>query len=185
MTFCPSLGAWTMSLLLDLSRLRSGTERVDRRLDPSAFADATEDFRVVSPVEFTAEVRKDGQKIRATGRVRATLECPCSRCLEAFTIALDAPFDALFLPASANAGSGEQQVADEDLGVSFYSNDTIDFGEIIRAQFYLALPMKPLCREDCQGLCPVCGINRNRETCSCQPIWEDPRLESLRRLKTP
>ncbi len=173
-----------MSLLLDLSRLRSGTERVDRRLDPSAFADAAEDFRVVTPVEFTVDVRRDGQKVRATGRVRATLECPCSRCLEAFTTTVDAPFDAFFLPASANAGGGERQVADEDLGVSFYTNDTIDLGEIIREQFYLALPMKPLCREDCQGLCPVCGINRNRETCSCQPIWVDPRLEPLKRLKT-
>ncbi len=173
-----------MSLLLDLSRLRSGTERVDRQLEPSAFADLAEDFRVVSPVHVTADVRKDGQKIRAAGRVQATLECACSRCLEAFAIPVDAPFDALFLPAATNGGGGEHEVGEADLGVSFYSNDTIDLGEIIREQFYLALPMKPLCREDCQGLCPVCGINRNRETCTCQPTWVDPRLEPLRRLKT-
>ena len=56
----------------------------------------------------------------------------------------------------------------------------IDLGEVMREQFYLALPMKPLCREDCQGLCPVCGINRNRETCTCQAEWVDPRLEAVR-----
>ena len=173
-----------MSFLLDLSRLRNGLERVDRRLEPSAWADAVEDFRVVSPVEFAAEIHKDGQKVRATGRVRATLACACSRCLEPFTIAVDAPFDALYLPTSANAGAGEHQVGDDDLGVSFYQDDTIDLGEIVREQFYLALPMKPLCREDCQGLCPMCGINRNRETCTCEPTWVDPRLEPLRRLKT-
>ena len=54
----------------------------------------------------------------------------------------------------------------------------------MREQFYLALPMKPLCREDCRGLCPVCGINRNRETCSCQATWVDPRLEALKSFKT-
>jgi uncharacterized protein len=172
-----------MSLLLDLSRLRTGTERIERSLDPGAFADTTGDFRVVSPVEFTADVRKDGQKVRATGRVRATLETGCSRCLEPFTLPVDAAFDALFLPASANAGEEEQEVGDEDLGVSFYTRDTIDLGQIIREQFYLAMPMKPLCREDCRGLCPVCGINRNREVCSCQTTWEDPRLEPLKRFK--
>ena len=173
-----------MPLLLDLSHLRSGTERVDRRLTPDAFPDTTADFRVVSPVDFTAEIRKDGQKVRATGRVRATLEMDCSRCLEPFAIPVDAAFDALFLPASANAGRSEQEVGEEDLGVSFYTNDTIDLGEIVREQFYLAIPMKPLCREDCRGLCPVCGINRNRETCTCQATWEDPRLEPLKRFRT-
>jgi uncharacterized protein len=53
----------------------------------------------------------------------------------------------------------------------------------MREQFYLALPMKPLCREDCKGLCPICGVNRNRETCSCRSEWVDPRMEALRKLK--
>jgi uncharacterized protein len=43
--------------------------------------------------------------------------------------------------------------------------------------------MKPLCREACLGLCPVCGTNRNRDTCSCENEWTDPRLEPLRRLR--
>jgi len=174
----------SMSFFLDLSRLRTGVERVERRLDPSLFAEDAQDFRVVSPVEFTADVNKDGQKIRATGRVKGALECACSRCLEAFTIPVDTSFDALFLPASANAGTDEQEVGDDDLGVSFYTNDTIDLGEVVREQFYLALPMKPLCREDCRGLCPICGINRNREVCSCESTWVDPRLEPLRKLRT-
>jgi uncharacterized protein len=115
--------------------------------------------------------------------VTTTLELDCSRCLEAFTVPIDAKFDVLFLPAGANTGDGEQEVAEEDLGVSFYKDDTIDLGEVLREQFYLALPMKPLCREDCRGLCPVCGRNRNRETCDCQTEWVDPRLDALRQLK--
>ena len=72
---------------------------------------------------------------------------------------------------------------EEDVGVSFYRDDVIDLGDVIREQFYLALPMKPLCREDCKGLCPVCGVNRNREACSCDTTWVDPRMEPLRRLR--
>ena len=74
------------------------------------------------------------------------------------------------------------EVAEDDLGVSFYKDETLDLGELMREQFILALPMKPLCRADCAGLCPVCGMNRNRETCGCQSEWIDPRMEALRRL---
>jgi len=50
-------------------------------------------------------------------------------------------------------------------------------------QLYLALPMKPLCQNGCQGLCATCGTNLNRTTCDCQPHWDDPRLAVLKALK--
>jgi uncharacterized protein len=53
---------------------------------------------------------------------------------------------------------------------------------MVREQFQLALPMKPLCAQACRGLCPECGANLNRTECGCQPKWEDPRLEPLKRL---
>ena len=53
----------------------------------------------------------------------------------------------------------------------------------MREQFYLALPMKPLCRESCRGLCPECGTNLNTGTCSCVREWTDPRLDGLRALR--
>ena len=58
----------------------------------------------------------------------------------------------------------------------------VDLGEMLREQFYLALPMQPLCRPDCQGLCPVCGVDRNLERCECQTEWVDPRLSGLKAL---
>lgn len=173
-------------MLLDLSRLR-GVERLARKYEASAFAHDRldrEDFRLVAPVELTGEVRKDAQKVRLTGHIVTTLECDCSRCLEPFAVPVDAAIDVLLLPAKANTGAAEQEVAEDDLGVSYYQDDTVDLGELMREQFFLALPMKPLCREDCQGLCPVCGINRNRETCACVSTWVDPRMEALRRLKS-
>ena len=87
------------------------------------------------------------------------------------------------LPSSDNSGEAEQEIAEDDLGVSYYKDDAIDLGEVMREQFYLALPMKPLCRETARGLCPVCGINRNRETCACQAEWVDPRLEALKKFR--
>ena len=171
-----------MSMLLDVSRLRAGTDTVTRRFEPAVFEAAGQEFVVTAPVDFSAEVRKDEKKVRLVGRVQTTISTDCSRCLEAFSIPVDAPFDALLLPVSADAGDAEREIAAEDLGVSFYENDAIDLGQIVREQCYLALPMKPLCTPDCRGLCPVCGINRNHESCTCQPAWVDPRLEGLKRF---
>jgi uncharacterized protein len=173
-----------MSMLLDLHQFRGAVDHIDRRFEPEVFQGTDEDFKVVAPVGFQAEVRKDGQKVRLVGRLATTLEVGCSRCLEPFAIPVDTAFDLLFLPSTANAGEPEQQIDDEDVGVSFYRDDVIDLGEVMREQFYLALPMKPLCREDCQGLCPVCGVNRNRESCSCQAEWVDPRMDALRKFKS-
>jgi uncharacterized protein len=184
-------------MLLDLSRLRGGIERVDRRIEPAAFDSATGDFKVVSPATLTGEVRKDGQKVRLQGKLTATLEVACSRCLEPLNVPIDLALDLLFLPATPAAGTAHGRavahgkddeddgdpVADDDLGVSYYKDDVLDLGDIVREQFYLVLPMKPLCRNDCRGLCPVCGINRNRETCTCRADWVDPRLEPLKNLR--
>jgi uncharacterized protein len=171
-------------MLYDLSRFRGDSDRIDRRYDPGAFALKDEEFRIVGPVELAADLRKDARKVRLVGRVRTMLECGCSRCLEPFQVPVDAAFDVMFLPAAANVGGAGEEVGEDDLGVSFYKDETLDLGALMREQFYLALPMKPLCREDCQGLCPVCGVNRNRETCSCRSDWVDPRMEGLRKFST-
>lgn len=173
---------------LDLSRFRSGEERVDKIYQPAEIPVAQGDeFTVAAPVELKTDVRKDANKVRLVGSVKTTLECHCSRCLEAFSVPVDASFDLLYLPAGTTVepkdDEDELEIQADDVGVSFYKDDEIDLGELMREQFYLALPMKPLCREDCRGLCPECGINRNRETCNCQTAWVDPRLEGLKQFK--
>src|SRR5262245_29412899 len=107
-------------MLLDLSRFLAGSEHVERTFQPTDFPSGQEDFRVVSPVELAIDVRKDAQKVRLVGRVKTTLELDCSRCLEPFTVPVDAEFDTLFLPSSSNTGEGEREVEEDDLGVSFY-----------------------------------------------------------------
>jgi DUF177 domain-containing protein len=83
-------------------------------------------------------------------------------------------------PRPATADSVE--LAPDDLDVDFYDTDEIDLGTVIETETTLALPMKPLCRDECQGLCPVCGGNRNLVQCSCQQRAPDPRLAALKDL---
>jgi uncharacterized protein len=86
------------------------------------------------------------------------------------------------LPQADNAGEPEREIQDDDLSTVYYRGAAIDLGDLLREQFYLALPMKPLHDEGCKGLCPQCGTNLNREACECRPTWEDPRMAALKAL---
>ena len=71
----------------------------------------------------------------------------------------------------------------EDLEFSLYDGDQIDVAPLVAEQLILALPSRALCREDCKGLCPNCGRNRNAEPCSCHQPQEDPRWEALKEIR--
>jgi uncharacterized protein len=170
-------------LQLDLTRYRQPVTSFSRTFQPQELGDEGDTYRVSAPVDLTFDIHKDKDKFRLVGRVKTELELPCSRCLEPFRFPVDAPFDVRFLPASELNVAEEREVEEDDLETSFYKDDQIDLNELLREQFYLALPMKPLCREDCKGLCPQCGINLNTGSCDCAPAWEDPRLAPLKALK--
>ncbi len=171
-----------MSLVLDLSRMREAHERVERAIEPSAFDAAGDEYRVRSRVNLVFDIYKDGGQFHLVGNVNATLALACGRCLEEFAFPVAASFDVLYLPHKDNTGEGEVEVEDDDLTTAYYRDEQIDLGQLVVEQFLLALPMKPLCRESCRGLCPECGTNLNTATCSCVHAWTDPRLEGLKSL---
>jgi DUF177 domain-containing protein len=168
-------------MLLDLSRIRTPHEHYAKVYEPSAFAPDA-DYTVVSPVSVEFDIHKDKQTFRLDGRVKATLELPCSRCLEPFRWEVDEPFELTYEPRPAASAEGEREIEDADFSAAFYDNDEIDLEQLVRERFEMSLPMKPLCREDCKGLCPVCGTNWNRGSCTCTTDWEDPRMAALKAL---
>jgi uncharacterized protein len=167
---------------LDLSLIRGAGERVERDWPADAFAAWNEDFRVVDGLHFVADGSKDQNRYLLSGRATTRLALDCSRCLEPFVMPVEVTFSLRYLPRADNEGEGEIEVAEEDLDTAYHDAETIDLGDLLREQLYLALPMKPLCRPDCQGLCPSCGGNRNLSSCDCDTAWQDPRLEGLKRL---
>ena len=169
-------------LTLNLARIRTAHEHFEEIYRPDQLP-AEAGYTVVAPVALAFEIFKDKDRFHLVGAVKTTLELPCSRCLEPFTLPVDAAFDLRYQPQTDNAGEGEREIRDEDLNSAFYSNDEIDLDQLMKEQFQLALPMKPLCSDTCQGLCPECGTNLNRGTCDCQPHWDDPRLAALKTLK--
>ena len=173
---------------LDLSHIRQPETALLRQYEPAAFAGDDEEYRVIDPVTLGFAIHKDKDRFRLVGTLSTTLELGCSRCLEPFIVPVNAAFDLRYLPEGAGLPEGEETedgaLSEDDTSASFYRDEEIDLAALMREQFYLALPMKPLCRQDCKGLCPQCGTNLNTDQCQCQTAWEDPRLAGLKALIT-
>jgi uncharacterized protein len=169
-------------LVLDVTSLREGSTRLDRQIAPETMP-SEQDYRVLAPVVLAATASRTRAQVGIAGQATTTLELSCSRCLEEFPVPVTTAFDLTYLPSDqAPAGGGEVEVGDEDINTAYYQHGEIDLAELIHEQLYLVLPMKPLCKDDCQGLCPVCGANRNTTACTCEATWTDPRLAGLKAL---
>jgi uncharacterized protein len=132
----------------------------------------------LSPAHAECVVSKIADEIWIKGRLTARLSFICSRCLSPFEFPVDAPFDLVYLPEELDLM--KEELEEDDLGQSFYHDNRVDLREIILEQLNLTFPLKPLCAEDCEGICAVCGKIRRSGDCGCQVKEEDPRLRKLK-----
>jgi len=136
-------------------------------------------FRKAAPVELV--FYRLGADLFFRGRFTGTLTGTCARCLEEYPFPIERDFTFVLKPQAG--AEPERELSEEDLSLSFYHGDEVDLAPLVREAMILALPTRPLCRDDCRGLCPHCGANLNTGACGCREEWIDPRLEALRTLK--
>ncbi|MBI5075016.1 MAG: DUF177 domain-containing protein [Nitrospirae bacterium] len=136
---------------------------------------------VSSPVKAQLAVNRTANEVMITGNLSVELEMPCSRCLKDLRQAQDLPVSVVYHPAE-EIGSDKHGLHDDEMDMGFYTGEELDLQELIREQVLLSIQMKPLCTEDCKGICPKCGIDLNTGTCTCVQKEIDPRLEVLKKL---
>jgi len=127
--------------------------------------------------------RETVSDIRLKGRYKTLLSVPCARCVEPVGIPLENEFDLVFRPIGADAGFAERSITAPETEIGYYQRDSLALEDVLREQVLLSLPVRTLCKPDCKGLCPRCGVNRNNQVCSCDPGPSDPRWEALAGLK--
>jgi len=123
----------------------------------------------LSGVVLTGDVVPTREGLRCQGRLVAAASIPCSRCLEPYAYPVDRTFDVSYVPAPpADAGQAEHQIAKDEFDIGYLApQGSLDMNDLATEQVYLSLPMKPLCSEQCRGLCSGCGVNLNTEACRC------------------
>jgi uncharacterized protein len=120
--------------------------------------------------------------IRLKGRFQGRFQVPCARCVEPVEIPLGADFDLIYRPAAADADPTERSITAQETEIGYYQGDSLVLEDVLREQVLLSLPLRTLCKPDCKGLCPRCGVNRNIQPCTC--VGSDPRWEALAGLRS-
>jgi len=119
-------------------------------------------------INGAVRLEKHGRDILVRGHLQGHLQLACSRCLEEFGGPVDADFDLLLVPGPGPAGNEAEELSAPDLDLDYYTGETLDLEAVIREQIILMVPLKPLCTEDCKGICPRCGAVLNLEACTCK-----------------
>lgn len=128
--------------------------------------------RFVDPIAIQVHATPEHDVIKVKGSMTATALLPCGRCLEDFREKLNRRFTLRYSHAIPSdlvpAGEPEVELSAEQMDLILFDGETINLRDAVQEQVVLALPFKPLCREDCKGLCSHCGADLNLAPCGCK-----------------
>lgn len=170
-------------MIIDLEKLESLRKSFDLQIDSDEFDFEGEEIKPVGEINFKGEVKKGSAQTDITGEISAVVEIDCSRCLQTIESPLEIPVKTGFITIENSSEETEKELDAEDLDVSYLEDTEINLKEIVREQILLAIPSQFLCKEDCKGLCEVCGKNQNLINCNCKENETDPRWSALKDLK--
>jgi len=141
---------------------------VKGEMDTTRFpkTDDTE-FTLLTPVRYELSVKKFDDTVSIEGPVTVEASLACSRCLEDYNLSMSLQMAIKLTPKSTLPEGAEMELRNDDLDVYYYEGDEIDLDPFIYEEVMLNIPVRPLCSEECKGICPTCGRNRNTEPCDC------------------
>ncbi len=179
-------------MLITLLDLEREPVRFDLSIPPGAIdygGEATQigDLHVEGQAELLREHRGPREvipDIRARSKWSGVFEVPCARCLEPVRNPLGGEFDLIFRPLGVDAGPAERALGAPETEIGYYQEEGLVLEDVLREQVLLSLPARTLCRQDCKGLCPRCGLNLNTESCTCDAPSADPRWSALSDLRS-
>lgn len=164
-----------------LLKAKPGETR-EAELDSSLVFDE-DGARVVAPIVGTLRLIRDHAGILVQGEVSSRVAMNCSRCLAPVELPVQFEVEEEFQPSIHIPGGPPVPPRDErEDATQIDEHHVLDLAEVLRQDLIVAMPWNAVCRPDCLGLCPVCGSDRNTDTCACEPE-QDPRWAGLAALR--
>ncbi len=161
-------------MLINLSDVFSTEGKVvqnTEELNLDVFDNGMDRFSIVSKTPVTFTFTNIGvNEVAVSGGMELTMEAACDRCLETVEVPIKLSFDRVVKPILEETESDE---ADEN---SFMEGYQLDIEAFVKTEIIVNWPMKILCKDDCKGVCPVCGKNLNVVSCGCDTFVPDPRM---------
>lgn len=123
-------------------------------------------------LDYQVVLKRDGNRIRAQGKIKTAISLTCARCLETFELKINSSFDIILFPCELLQPKNSSLAPDE-MEYIFYEDDQIDLDKILLEQINLFVPAIPVCTPHCKGICPNCGTNLNSASCQCEGAKND------------
>lgn len=140
------------------------------------------DFKLKT-VYVNCDILKAQDRLILTGQIDTAVTMSCGRCLEEAQVPLKTDFKYILVAVSGEDLPKEKELSPDDPDVLPYQEESLDLEPLILEQIVLHIPMRALCKEDCSGLCPSCGVNLNLTTCDCRHGGFDSRFAALAGIK--
>ena len=168
-------------MILDLRQFETFPARLSLEAGPEEVEVDFEGIVQLNRARLNLSIQKSGEEFFCQGQVNASVKLTCARCLEEFDRELDNSTD--FIVCSKQWHDERRAVEDNEEYVFFQGSDLqADVSDMVRQAVIMSMSMKPLCSEDCKGLCPSCGTNLNESSCDCKSGKVDPRWDALKKI---
>lgn len=171
-------------MLIRLDRVRDEPFRWQEAvaLDPATLG--IDELQALSAIDWRGEIAHVAPDFHLRARYSYEQTLTCSRCLQPIVQPVSGEVELLVVVGGSARESGEHQLHEKDLGVLEVADERLDTEPLLVEQVQLNVPMSPVCRPDCLGLCPRCGADRNLGPCGCREEATDPRWAALAALRS-
>ncbi len=154
-------------MFIDIKDIAAEGKRVAGDLDLGILPWKQEETIEVAKASFEAFFHWTEKGLSLKGKAHLSVGLVCSRCLERFYISIEPNFILHLKEEGDQAEAANKEVDEEEIDNFPIKDSLIDMREVLSEQIYLNIPLKPLCKEECRGLCSECGGNLNENKCSC------------------
>jgi uncharacterized protein len=168
---------------IELENLEGGKGDFAHVYQPDELGPVDERIRLTEPAIVKGSVGLSGNEILVNGHIDTRVQVECDRCLQPVELPVSNDFALEYISASDYESSDVAELTEAEMTVSVFDGEAIDVDEILKEQILLAVPTRMLCRDDCKGICPECGIDKNTGECSCVTDDIDPRWAALKNLR--
>lgn len=153
---------------VNVKGLKDGVSHVEETAPPDVFRRYDESLKLAAPLAIKMKITKMGEDLYFQGELKTAVAQECARCMNEFDTPVDTKLEILYVPARrAVVSGGGSMRSEDDRAVGFYDEDQIDLTDDLCESITVELPMKPLCKPDCQGFCSRCGQDLNEGACGC------------------
>ncbi|HEV8169869.1 MAG TPA: DUF177 domain-containing protein [Pyrinomonadaceae bacterium] len=168
---------------IELENLEGGKGDFAHVYNPDELNPVDEGVKLTAPATVNGRIRLGGNEVFVNGHVDTRTQVECDRCLKTIELPVNADFELEYITGTEYESSEVAELTEAEMSVSVFDGHALDVDEIVKEQILLAVPTRMLCREDCKGICPECGTDRNTGECNCETKEIDPRWAALKNLK--